>query len=438
MEPIVEHSRPYRILYFCFFGFLITSFFSISLNQGFLALCVAVWLYGLIRKTPDISFYRSGLERHIAVFVGVSVFVAFLSPMVVQNLQWMGDHLLAVAFFVTASVVSTREDLARVIKALVVIAMVSSVAGIVQLATGIDFSATWVRFAKTGSLAPVYGKDLVEGLLGLKLSYGGYMMTIMLPLAYLSFARPDEVRGWSRLPVRVGAVISFVAVVISWTRSALVALPAAAFPLFFKRKKLFVAIMLIIIVVVMLVLSMFGQGSAKRIIGPDGVNVHADSVRDFFVWTLNLGSPGRVLIWQTATRVWLKHPVFGAGGAHYYEVYKEVMAEHPDEQPPMISHAHNDYLNMLARKGIVGFAAFIYLLAGLFRYMVVNLRDIRDPAARLLYMGLFASLCCFCAAMLFQCYFSDDKNVVMFWFVAGLLAAIVKIERAEREAEGAS
>jgi O-antigen ligase len=99
----------------------------------------------------------------------------------------------------------------------------------------------------------------------------------------------------------------------------------------------------------------------------------------------------------------------------------------------MVTHAHNDYLNQLARKGIIGFAVFIYMLFGIFKYMVVNLKYIQDKLLKGLYLGLFGAYCVFLVASLFQCFYTDDENLVMFWFNIGLLASIVKVEKANME-----
>ncbi|MBN2403545.1 MAG: O-antigen ligase family protein, partial [Spirochaetes bacterium] len=114
---------------------------------------------------------------------------------------------------------------------------------------------------------------------------------------------------------------------------------------------------------------------------------------------------------------------------NYLDVYKQVLKEHPEYDSGMVTHAHNDYLNQLARKGIIGFAAFIYMLFGITKFMIVNIKNIDDKFMKALYLGLFGAYCVFLVASLFQCFYTDEENLVMFWFVTGLLAAIVKIEK---------
>jgi len=72
------------------------------------------------------------------------------------------------------------------------------------------------------------------------------------------------------------------------------------------------------------------------------------------------------------------------------------------------------------------------MLYGIFMYMYRNLKSIDNRFHRYLYMGLFGSFTAFLTASMFQCFYTDEENLVMLWPNTGLLSAIVKVERKER------
>ncbi len=108
------------------------------------------------------------------------------------------------------------------------------------------------------------------------------------------------------------------------------------------------------------------------------------------------------------------------------EKYNEAEVLFLKQFPSRVTHAHNDYLNQLARKGIIGLASFLFMLYGIIRYMFDNIRLMDDRFMWYFYMGLFGSVTAFLMASMYQCYYTDDETLVMFWLNVGLLAGIVR------------
>lgn len=78
-------------------------------------------------------------------------------------------------------------------------------------------------------------------------------------------------------------------------------------------------------------------------------------------------APVRLLLWKDALRVYLDFPILGSGFGTFryvYPLYKDSM-----ELPMAYSYAHNDYLEVLAETGFLGFAALVgalvFMLHGL-------------------------------------------------------------------------
>jgi len=426
------HSWAYRWSFYSLCLFLLFSGISISVSQGALILAILLWLLGRVLKYDDTVYYRSGLERYVLPFYVISFLLAFISsPAIKGNLLYLKDTGLAVLCFLVPSMLRRREEMSRIVKIIIFIALFNSVVGIAQYLTDIDFMNAF-RYGLSDKRAYLsYGNRHVVGFLGHHLTYGGYMMMIAIPFIYLSFVKEGEKK--ERLFIKVSALLSALSVILSWARSVIVSLPFGILPLLFRKKKVFFALFFSLILVVITIFTHFGP--------EEGI------VKNFQDHSTQL----RVVMWEAAFRTWLKHPFFGTGGGNYLEKFrKEVgpISSRPEQRKLMIkskhykwglrmlvrkgSHPHNDYLNQLARKGIIGFLAYLYMLFGIFRYMSAGVKDIEDRFYRHLAMGLFGAYCTFLAASMFQCYFTDEENLAMFWFTVGLFAAVVRVVNAEK------
>ncbi|MCD8484848.1 O-antigen ligase family protein [Candidatus Woesebacteria bacterium] len=84
----------------------------------------------------------------------------------------------------------------------------------------------------------------------------------------------------------------------------------------------------------------------------------------------------RRIVWEGAVRVWQRYPLFGSGlDTFAYSYYQDRPLEHNQvsEWDFLYNRAHNEFLNILATTGIIGFGATL-LLMGVFIFAV--LRDI--------------------------------------------------------------
>lgn len=93
-----------------------------------------------------------------------------------------------------------------------------------------------------------------------------------------------------------------------------------------------------------------------------------DTIDDFDKYQSNTE---RILMWQSAWNMFKDHPILGVGLGQYKENYQQKYIS-PEAKEPQLSHAHNNFLQMLAENGIVGFVGF----AIMFGYIVFkNLID---------------------------------------------------------------
>ena len=70
----------------------------------------------------------------------------------------------------------------------------------------------------------------------------------------------------------------------------------------------------------------------------------------------------RILIWHSAFNMFKDHPITGVGLGQYKDNYQHKYIS-PKAKEPQLSHAHNNFMQMLAENGIIGFAGFLTLIS---------------------------------------------------------------------------
>ncbi len=413
-----EHPLLYKITLLFYLLFIVFSGISISVSQGALLVAFVLWAYGLFRGIAGCHYRRTGLERYILTFIIISIILAFLSPSIINNLLYLKDFWLISAFVLTFSLINTKSDFQKIVFLIACLAIFQFAVGFLGYLLNLNF----LNAINYGTEDPrsYFTAKYICGFLGHHLTYSGYMMMLFIPLSYMFFLKKKDIKEIPAFLIKASSVMSFIAIILSWSRSVIIALPFATVPLFFKRKKSFILIFGLIVIALFFVFSKLGP---------------AKNITDNFY---NVSSKIRIQIWKNVFNVCKSHPIIGTGGSNYDEVFKEEVNKNLKERklfiqhfPSRVTHAHNDYLNQLARKGIIGFLAFLYMLYGIFKYMLNNLKNINDKFLRYAYMGLFGSFTAFLMASMFQCYFTDEENLVMLWLNVGLLVSIVKIGTGE-------
>ncbi|MCA9801600.1 MAG: O-antigen ligase family protein [Cyanobacteria bacterium HKST-UBA02] len=133
----------------------------------------------------------------------------------------------------------------------------------------------------------------------------------------------------------------------------------------------------------------------------------------------------RLRVWKTSLDVFRRHPLVGVGIRHY------PAQNIPEAVVPGVSdrlvHAHSNYLHILATLGVIGFAAYIYLI-------VVSVRTCYgrwrrglargEPFATGLGLGCLGAVATLMVAGLFEFNFGTGAVRMAYWFVLALIVAI--------------
>jgi O-antigen ligase len=138
---------------------------------------------------------------------------------------------------------------------------------------------------------------------------------------------------------------------------------------------------------------------------------------------------GRAQFWQTALKIFYDHPIIGVGldafGAAYsrYDISSGALR---------VEQAHNDYLQILADAGILGFICVAVFIILLFRQGFVVIRDSSDDFRRGAAIGALAG----CLGILIHSFFDfplrTPANGFIFLLLVVTVVAVVEQPAAHR------
>jgi O-antigen ligase len=135
----------------------------------------------------------------------------------------------------------------------------------------------------------------------------------------------------------------------------------------------------------------------------------------------------RAPIWEFGAEVFLRNPLIGVGWGNFRQVDRAALGFHVDPESILAhaDHAHNQYLNILAEGGLIGFAA----VAAFFGALVWRLWTIRPkrPAASPVWLAGVAALPAMLAGGLFEIFLVAE--------IALLLAILIGLAAAPPDAD---
>jgi O-antigen ligase len=122
----------------------------------------------------------------------------------------------------------------------------------------------------------------------------------------------------------------------------------------------------------------------------------------------------RVLVWQSSLSTFAAHPIVGSGiGIDPARVFYTTLSG--DSQ--ILTDAHNMYLSVLAQSGVIGFAAFAWLIFLLVRQFKFDLSDQCRTIATALSCGIMG-------AFLYQGLTGSFEDARHLWILIGLFAGV--------------
>jgi len=180
----------------------------------------------------------------------------------------------------------------------------------------------------------------------------GLALNMVLPL--LVFLRREEPHPWLRRLLLVMFGFSIIAILITYSRGALLGLAAVLSVLFFKSRIKLVALLLLAVGIPIAFLTMPDQWFRK--------------MQTMQEYEQDGSAAGRLIAWDVAYRIALDHPLLGGG---FRPFQREVYAYYLPNRTRTNTDGHSIFFQVLAEHGFSG----LLLYLGLFCSTLLSLRQ---------------------------------------------------------------
>jgi hypothetical protein len=147
----------------------------------------------------------------------------------------------------------------------------------------------------------------------------------------------------------------------------------------------------------------------------------------------------RVMMWEDSPRLIIRHPLLGIGWDSVFSHGLQWKLQAYETYPKKLTHFHSTPLQITVDAGILGLAAWIWLLAAWFRLLLRNLRFARgkDGFSRGLALGLLGSATGFVIASSVHYTLGDGEVMGALWFLMGCAVVLHRQLRNQETAMGA-
>lgn len=343
---------------------------------------------------PNPQSLVPNLDLAVLAFVlisAASIFIAEIRGVAIREFRVIVLEP-ALFYFLLRNVPIDRKSLWRIVDAFVLSAFIVALVGFVDYATG-----TRLITAEGGlmRMMSVLGSPNNLGL------FMGRVLPIVAAIALMSRSRPRRLFYAITFPFILGAAV------LSFSKGALI---------------LGVPVSLAVVILF--------WGGRRAVIGLAGLAAAGVvaaiplSQNPRFADTFNFTSGTsffRIQLWRSVISMIADHPWLGVGLDNFLYAYRGKYILPEAWQEPNLAHAHNIILDSLARLGVFGFAATLWMLSAFFLSAYTTLKRINDPDLRALTIGLIASMiACLAHGMVDTGYWFVDLAFV-FMMTMGLM-----------------
>lgn len=382
-----QAARPWVPYALPLMAFILTSVLALPLNAR--ELLTDLWVYSpldLVAQTVTTS-----TQSHV------------------YYLRVLFNLLSAVALFVMAANLARPSFISALAWAAVPLSLVLSLAGILRWAGLVSFGQGYLSLS-----SGVYPIRLTS--IAWNPDYFAQYAILTLPFVFFTLAASRS--RWHLGVSAAALVIGTIALALTYQRAAYLAylVLALAFSLLWARAHghgaalsrrpwalgLGLAGLLLVVVVADLLI---------------GIGI----VRRFQEIWVAAATPHRPHLWRTAGAMLADHPLLGVGTGRFSYFFREYSAIPPREFGPFWGTVHNLYLQLGAERGLLGLAAFGWLVLMALQY---GWRALRAARAALDPLGLaLIAVVAWLVYGVFQSTFYIHSIEVGFWVLLGLIAA---------------
>lgn len=379
--------KLYQISVIGFICLIISTFVSIAVGNIFLAILTLCFFIKIYQKEIKFDVNFKSYFVAVGIFV-VTMFVsALFSGDILYGLKRWTDMWIwrFMPFVVVVFLLKNYVDVKKVILASFV---------------GISFVATYAVYQGLN------GISRANGFYGHPMTLGGWLC-IFMPLLLIEFFEKrllDKYYWLSGIAFCVcSAGLVFNGTRGAWLAIAIVCAGLIIYYMFKSKSNLAVGIIFIALISALLV------NNSKFM-------HRLDTIDDFTKYQSNTE---RILIWQSAWNMFKDHPILGVGLGQYTVNYQQKYIS-PQAKEPNLGHAHNNFMQMLAENGIVGFAGFIVM----FGYIILK-NSIEWIKTKNVYaLMIIASTVCLILQGFTEYNVGNSAVIKMYWLILGLLVIL--------------
>ena len=366
---------------------------SISLSQGALVALSLLWLWRL-RDPAARRRLALPLLGPMLAFAGATLLSALASGHAATSLVAAKGLLLGVALYVTVDALADGVEPELFLAALVAVSTLAAVTGLVQVLT------CWSPPTTPGLPTRFYRCDRARGFFSIYMTLAGVLIMVLLVTAPRLLPGPRWraalVPPWLIMVAALGA---------TYVRGAWLGFGAGmgALIVLARRGRAVVAIALAGLI-------------AFALVGPAALQHRIRSMTDPQEPTIR----ERIYMWRSGAAMLQEHPWLGVGPGGVKREY--VGFALPEAVKKRTGHVHNTPLQILVERGLLGFAAWLWIWVAFYvraGRMLLRLGDDR-PGTRGLVVGSLAAITGFLVSGLSEYNFGDSEVVLVAWTLMAL------------------
>jgi len=327
-------------------------------------------------------WYITTLVRCVNIFEGLhSIFIL----------------ILFLTLYISLENVVARDNflIDEFIRAIIIITVLVSVYGLLQVG-GIDFVKWEVRNSPLSTLG--------------RRNFAAEYLVMVIP--YMYYLLIDKKKQWI---LYIPLVLSVIHLILTFTRASYIAFLISGVVFFVLAVKRAVIKKEVVVMICILIFSQplfsgiktFERGTVKS----------------------------RMLIWNITLKMIKKNPIMGVGPGNFiitYPYYATGEAEALRGTSLLVDSVHNDYLEVCAEAGIVGFVLFLYLLFSVFKASFVLYRG-SGRKEKLLIAGIISSMVAICINGLASFPFKNPATLLLFWADVSFIGGIYRKRVGEKK-----
>ena len=437
--------------------FAVTSFLSIAATNVFLGISTLLFLINLYRdKRVNLNEDKVPYLKAIGVFASTLLISALCSGDIVQGLKTWADFFLwrFMPFLILLFVFDNKEDAKKVYCAILGAFLVDALYVIYQGVFVYKLNINWAR---------------PYGFTGHPMTFAGFLC-ILVPILLVLVFESKVLGKYSKLALPA-FIVGVGALVLNSTRGAWLAVGIVVgligLNYMIRSKKIFIGCVVLMLVGGLLLSN--NQAFMKRV--------------NTFSSVKSASQNPRFEIWDVAVVLFKEHPVLGVGlgqfkdeyrekyskvhpvnekqkrlAAEYKkyidnrkakkltpiqkkmtkakrnELYKAYVAQRKYEGIGRLTHAHNNFLQMLGENGLVGFAGYVFAFGYILWRNIKNYFVNKNPYA-LMIAGSTGALV---LQGLTEYNFGNGAVMKLYWLVLGcliMLAGCYNKESSREESE---